>query len=51
MNCKNCNQKFAINRLGPNASGGCNPGYLPHKQSGKTISISVTDLKSGARYF
>lgn len=51
MNCKNCNQKFAINRLGPNATGGCNPGYLPHKESGKTISISVNDLKSGARYF
>ena len=51
MNCKNCNQKFAINRLGPNASGGCNPGYLPHQLNGSTISISVNDLKSGARYF
>lgn len=51
MNCKNCNQKFAINRLGPNATGGCNPGYLPHQQNGGTISISVSDLKSGARYF
>jgi len=51
MNCKNCNQKFAINRLGPNATGGCNPGYLPHQQNGNTISISVNDLKSGARYF
>jgi len=51
MNCKNCNQKFAINRLGPNATGGCNPGYLPHKQNGTGISLSVTDLKGGARYF
>jgi uncharacterized membrane protein len=51
MNCKNCNQKFAINRLGPNATGGCNPGYLPHQQSGNFITISVTDLKGGARYF
>jgi uncharacterized membrane protein len=51
MNCKNCNQKFAINRLGPNATGGCNPGYLPHQLSGGTISISVNDLKGGARYF
>jgi uncharacterized membrane protein len=51
MNCKNCNQKFAINRLGPNATGGCNPGYLPHQLNGSTISISVTDLKGGARYF
>ena len=51
MNCKNCNQKFAINRLGPNATGGCNPGYLPHQLNGSNISISVNDLKSGARYF
>ena len=51
MNCKNCNQKFAINRLGPNATGGCNPGYLPHQMNGSSISIKVDDLKSGARYF
>jgi uncharacterized membrane protein len=51
MNCKNCNQKFAINRLGPNATGGCNPGYLPHQQNGNVLTISVNDLKGGARYF
>ena len=51
MNCKNCNQKFAINRLGPNATGGCNPGYLPHQLNGSTISIPLNDLKGGARYF
>lgn len=51
MNCRNCNQKFAINRLGPNATGGCNPGYLPHQVNNGTITIRVNDLKSGARYF
>jgi uncharacterized membrane protein len=51
MNCNNCNQKFAINRLGPNATGGCNPGYLPNQPKGDTITIKVSDLKSGARYF
>ena len=51
LNCKNCNQKFAINRLGPNATGGCNPGYLPHQMNGNTISIKADDLKDGARYF
>lgn len=51
MNCKNCNQKFAINRLGPNATGGCNPGYLPHQLNGNTISVSINDLKAGAKYF
>jgi len=51
MNCNNCNQKFAVNRLGPNASGGCNPGYLPHQENGGSISIKASDLKDGARYF
>jgi uncharacterized membrane protein len=51
MNCKNCNQKFAINRLGPNATGGCNPGYLPHQANGTGISIKTSDLKAGAKYF
>jgi len=51
MNCKNCNQKFAINRLGPNATGGCNPGYLPHQLNGNVITINASDLKGGARYF
>lgn len=51
MNCKNCNQKFAINRLGPNATGGCNPSYLPHQQRGASITITVADLKAGARFF
>jgi len=51
MNCKNCNQKFAINRLGPNATGGCNPGFLPHKLNGSNIVLQTSDLKAGARYF
>ena len=51
MNCNNCNQKFSINRLGPNASGGCNPGYLPHQQNGGTILIKASDLKGGVGYF
>jgi uncharacterized membrane protein len=51
MNCKNCNQKFAISKLGPNATGGCNPGYLPHKLDGNNITLQTSDLKAGARYF
>jgi uncharacterized membrane protein len=51
LNCKNCNQKFAISRLGPNASSGCNPGYLPHQQNGNAITIQISDLKAGAKYF
>lgn len=51
MNCNNCNQKFAINRLGPNATGGCNPGYLPSQQAGGVITIKASDLQGGAKYF
>jgi len=42
LNCNNCNQKFAVNRLGPNATGGCNPGYLPHQLNGGNIIIKRT---------
>lgn len=51
MNCRNCNQKFAIAKLGPNATGGCNPGYLPNQVSNNSILIKVDDLKAGTRYF
>jgi uncharacterized membrane protein len=51
MNCKNCNQKFATNRIGPNTSGGCNPSFLPHQVNGTSITISLSDLKAGARFF
>ena len=51
MNCKNCNQKFAISKLGPNATGGCNPGYLPNQVSGGNVIIKVDDLRGGAHYF
>lgn len=51
MICKNCNMKFPINRLGPNATGGCNPSFLPHQQAGNTITIKAVDLNAGARFF
>jgi len=51
MICKNCNKKFAIVRIGPHAIGGCNPTYLPHKESAGNIVITLSDLKSGARFF
>ena len=35
----------------PHATGGCNPGYLPHLLNGNTITIKANDLKDGARYF
>ncbi|GFO69685.1 hypothetical protein GMLC_32640 [Geomonas limicola] len=51
MKCKNCNQKFAINRIGAASGGGCNPSYLPAKVDAKSVTISVADLKTGGRFF
>jgi len=51
MLCKNCNRKFAIDRIGPNSGEGCNPSFLPHQVSGGAITIKATDLKAGARFF
>jgi len=49
--CKNCNKKFAINRIGPHAVGGCNPSHLPHREAGGNVVITVEDLQAGARFF
>jgi uncharacterized membrane protein len=51
MLCKNCNQKFAIARIGAASGGGCNPSHLPAKVDGANVRISVLDLKTGARFF
>ncbi|WP_136516087.1 DUF2318 domain-containing protein [Geomonas edaphica] len=51
MNCNNCNQKFAINKIGAASGGGCNPSHLTAKIDASNVTISVTDLKSGARFF
>jgi uncharacterized membrane protein len=51
MLCKNCNQKFAISRIGAASGGGCNPSHLPAKVDAKNVSITVSDLKAGARFF
>ena len=49
--CKNCNRQFAIDRIGPHEVGGCNPSYLPSQTRGNSITITIADLKVGARYF
>jgi uncharacterized membrane protein len=51
MLCKNCNQKFAVNRIGAASGGGCNPSHLPAKVNASSVQISVSDLKAGARFF
>lgn len=51
MLCRNCNKKFATNRIGPNSTGGCNPSYLSHREAGGNVVISAEDLQTGARFF
>jgi len=51
MLCKNCNQKFAINKIGVASGGGCNPSHLPARIDGAYIRVSVADLKAGAHFF
>lgn len=51
MICKNCKQKFPISKLGPNATGGCNPGYLPSQTYSGNVVIKLSNVKNGAGYF
>jgi uncharacterized membrane protein len=43
--------KFASARIGAASSGGCNPSPLPAKIDAANVSITVDDLKTGARFF
>jgi uncharacterized membrane protein len=51
MICKNCNQKFAISRIGAASGGGCNPSHLPAKVDATSVRISMADIQAGARFF
>lgn len=51
MVCKNCGMKFASVRIGAAGSGGCNPSHLPAKIDAANVSITVDDLRAGARFF
>lgn len=51
MVCRNCNMKFAINRIGEANKGGCNPAHLDFAVAGNNLVIKAADLKAGARFF
>ena len=51
MICRNCNKKFATNRIGNENTGGCNPSHLAFTRANGKIVIKVDDLKPGARFF
>ena len=51
MVCTNCNQRFAVNRIGAASAGGCNPSYLPAQVEAAKVSFKLADLKTGARFF
>ncbi|MCX6153443.1 MAG: Fe-S-containing protein [Candidatus Kapabacteria bacterium] len=50
--CNNCGNKFAIDGLGTQGTGGCNPGYLPHTIVGDSVVFQIADfLPKGELYF
>lgn len=51
MICGNCNMKFAINRIGRDNHGGCNPGHLDFALSGGNLVVKADALKAGGRFF
>jgi len=51
MLCKNCNRKFEITRIGADSGGGCNPSHLPARVDGRNITVKLSDLRSGERFF
>ncbi|MCM2263937.1 MAG: DUF2318 domain-containing protein [Desulfuromonadales bacterium] len=51
MICRNCNQKFATNKIGRTGGGGCNPSQLNFAQNGANIVIQASELAAGGRFF
>jgi uncharacterized membrane protein len=51
MICRNCNQRFAIDSIGPHPPGECSPSHLPSRVVGRSVVIMVNDLKAGCRLF
>lgn len=49
--CKKCFLTFNIDDLGSQKSGTCDPVLLPHTIDGDSVSIKISDLISGAKYF
>lgn len=51
LRCNNCGNRFAIDGLGSQGSGGCWPGHLPHTLEGDNVVINVSDLIKGDYFF
>ncbi len=50
MVCNNCGQKFHSTRINV-VKGGCNPAPLTREIVGEKLLITVSDIRSGSRYF
>ena len=50
MVCNNCGQKFLSTRINE-VKGGCNPAPLERKIEGGKLTIAVSDILTGSRYF
>lgn len=51
MTCRQCNKKFASDRIGEGPGGGCNPAAIPIRQVNGNLVIGIADIRAGARYF
>lgn len=50
MVCNNCGQRFHSSKINV-IRGGCNPSPLERAENGGTITITMQDIQSGAKYF
>ncbi len=50
MVCRNCGRRFHSAQINV-VQGGCNPSPLNRAYDEKTVTIAVSDIESGAKYF
>ena len=51
MVCKNCQNQYPIDGLGPKTDPGCWPSHIPNKIEGNNVVIDTSDLDQINKYF